>query len=266
MLRDTVEQFSIENNGVAEGPGVGGAAVPIVLQHDFDGLAVRTMMRGGNPWFVLDGVCRALNLRPHKRSFAGHVAKLDDDERLEIGRDAMLGEFSGFKLEVGAGSNMGGRPPSAWLISESGLYTLILRSRKATTPGTLPHRFRKWVTNEVLPALRRAAQGELPTAKPGAVTLTLEAPGRYEIALEEGHQPRIERQPAPSLLRIVRATEQEALALALRTIGVWWRRNATLSSAGITVNGFAQNQLELAILNGDQLGDEYLKFIQAPVR
>lgn len=41
------------------------------------------------------------------------------------------------------------------VISESGLYTLILRCRDAVTPGTRPHRFRKWVTADVIPAIRR---------------------------------------------------------------------------------------------------------------
>lgn len=41
------------------------------------------------------------------------------------------------------------------VISESGLYTLIIRSRKATTPGTVQHRFRRWVTSEVLPTIRK---------------------------------------------------------------------------------------------------------------
>jgi len=47
-------------------------------------------------------------------------------------------------------------------ISESGLFTLILRHRDATTPGTAAHRFRKWVTSEVLPAIRKTGQYQLP--------------------------------------------------------------------------------------------------------
>lgn len=44
------------------------------------------------------------------------------------------------------------------VISESGLYTLILRCRDAVTPGTIPYRFRKWVTSEVLPQIRRTGR------------------------------------------------------------------------------------------------------------
>jgi prophage antirepressor-like protein len=48
-----------------------------------------------------------------------------------------------------------GGPQEVVIVSESGLYTLILRSRTATTPGTVQHRFRRWVTSEVLPAIRK---------------------------------------------------------------------------------------------------------------
>lgn len=41
------------------------------------------------------------------------------------------------------------------IISESGLYTVILRCRDAVTPGTIPYKFRKWVTAEVLPSIRK---------------------------------------------------------------------------------------------------------------
>lgn len=48
-----------------------------------------------------------------------------------------------------------GRQGQANIISESGLYTLILRCRDAVKQGTTAWRFRKWVTNEVLPSIRK---------------------------------------------------------------------------------------------------------------
>ena len=62
-----------------------------------------------------------------------------------------------------------GRQGEATIISESGLYTLVLRTRDALTPGTAAHRFRKWVTGEVLPALRRT--GSYGRADAAAVAL-----------------------------------------------------------------------------------------------
>ena len=49
------------------------------------------------------------------------------------------------------------------IISESGMYTLILRCRDAVKKGSVPHRFRKWVTAEVLPAIRKTGKYEAKT-------------------------------------------------------------------------------------------------------
>lgn len=51
------------------------------------------------------------------------------------------------------------------IINESGLFTLILLSREATKPGTLHHRFRKWVTAEVLPSIRKHGAYVMPVAE-----------------------------------------------------------------------------------------------------
>ncbi|WP_410482481.1 BRO-N domain-containing protein [Ralstonia flatus] len=50
------------------------------------------------------------------------------------------------------------RTQSMAVISESGMYTLVLRCRDAVKPGTVPQRFRKWVTSIVLPAIRKTGQ------------------------------------------------------------------------------------------------------------
>ena len=54
------------------------------------------------------------------------------------------------------------------VISESGLFTVILRCRDALKKGTLPHRFRRWVTGEVLPSLRTKG-GQEPSPPPTIV-------------------------------------------------------------------------------------------------
>ncbi|MFA9342397.1 BRO-N domain-containing protein, partial [Escherichia coli] len=41
------------------------------------------------------------------------------------------------------------------VVSESGFYKLIVRSRKASTPGTFAHRFSNWVFREVIPSIRK---------------------------------------------------------------------------------------------------------------
>lgn len=91
---------------------------------------IRAIVIDGNPWFVAKDVIKALQLTNPTMS----IKSLDDDERAK------------FNL---------GRQGETNIINESGLYTLILRCRDAVTPGTIPYRFRKWVTGEVLPQIRR---------------------------------------------------------------------------------------------------------------
>ena len=86
---------------------------------------VRTVQQDGEPWFVLKDVCDALEL-----SNPSVVAdRLDEDERAK------------FNL---------GRQGDTTIVNESGLYHVILRSDK---PQAGP--FRKWVTSEVLPSIRK---------------------------------------------------------------------------------------------------------------
>ena len=100
----------------------------------FEGDAMfRVVMRDTAPWFVAADPCRILGIK----NVAQAVSALDEDER---------GICSTYTL---------GGSQEVLVVSEGGLYTLILRSRDATKPGTVPHRFRRWVTGEVLPAIRR---------------------------------------------------------------------------------------------------------------
>jgi anti-repressor protein len=92
---------------------------------------IRIVQIDGEPWFVAADVCTILGVDPTA------VRKLDDDER-----------------GLHSVQTLGG-DQQATVINESGMYALVLRCRDAMTPGSLPHRFRKFVTSEVLPALRK---------------------------------------------------------------------------------------------------------------
>ena len=89
---------------------------------------IRVTEINGEPWFVLTDICKTLSLTsPHK------VAdRLEEDEK---GRSLI--------------PTLGGAQEMA-VISESGLYAVILRSDK---PQAKP--FRKWVTSEVIPSIRK---------------------------------------------------------------------------------------------------------------
>lgn len=112
---------------------------------------IRAFEKNGISWFVAADVCKALEIQNPTQA----LEKLDDDERamFNIGLENQ-GLFDSRIKEVN-------------IINESGLYILILRSRNAMKQGTIQHKFRKWVTSEVLPAIRKTGsyqkQPETPT-------------------------------------------------------------------------------------------------------
>jgi anti-repressor protein len=95
------------------------------------GHVVRTVVIGGEPHFVAKDVCDVLGLEQVSRA----LDRLDDDER---GVTSMHTPGGVQQMSV---------------INESGLYSLILGSRKPEARA-----FKKWVTSEVLPAIRKAGR------------------------------------------------------------------------------------------------------------
>ena len=102
--------------------------MPNLMPFAFEGKSVRVIERDGEPWFVAADVCAVLDISKHRDA----LSRLDDDER-----GSVLVDTLGGAQEMGA-------------INESGLYSLIMTSRKATAK-----RFKKWVTAEVLPSIRK---------------------------------------------------------------------------------------------------------------
>lgn len=102
-------------------------------------IEIRTFTINGEPWFVALDVCNALGISNNRDA----LLKLDDDEKDTVGL---------------TDSQHGMGPQSLSVISEPGLYTMILRCRDATKKGSIPYRFRKWVTGEVLPQIRKTGR------------------------------------------------------------------------------------------------------------
>lgn len=106
---------------------------------------IRMKMIDGESWFIAKDICCALGLQDVSMT----VKRLDDDEKL------IQTLF------------VSGQGRETWTVNESGLYGLIFLSRKPEAKA-----FRKWVTNEVLPSIRRTgAYSVCPTQRP-----TLPAP------------------------------------------------------------------------------------------
>ena len=103
---------------------------------------VRVSDREGNPWFVAADVCKALEISNSRSA----LSNLDEDEisGVEISYTGKSGRTLTNRLNI---------------ISESGLYALIIRSSKPAA-----REFRKWITSEVLPAIRRDGSYSAPAA------------------------------------------------------------------------------------------------------
>lgn len=89
---------------------------------------IRTVQRDGQTWWVLKDVCEALGIENYRNV----ASRLDDDEK-----------------DVHPMDTPGGKQ-TILIVNESGLYNVILRSDKAEAK-----RFKRWVTHEVLPAIRK---------------------------------------------------------------------------------------------------------------
>ena len=97
---------------------------------------VRSVVKDGEPWFVAVDVCKALEIKNNRDA----LGRLDDDEKGVVSTDTLGGE-----QEVG-------------VVNESGLYTLVLGSRKPEAKA-----FKRWITHDVIPAIRKTGgyiQGE----------------------------------------------------------------------------------------------------------
>ena len=112
-----------------------------IIPFDFEEQAVRVILRDDEPWFVAADVCRVLEIA-NSRDATG---RLDEDEKGVASTDTLGG-----KQQV-------------TIVSESGLYALVIRSDKPAA-----RRFRKWITAEVLPAIRKTGRYDHPSLPPQA--------------------------------------------------------------------------------------------------
>lgn len=111
-----------------------------IRKFDFRGDSLRTLTdEAGEPWFVAKDVCDILELN----NITEALRPLDEDEKTNFRNSEV--------------AQNGGRAPI--IISEPGLYKLIMRSRKPEAKE-----FQRWVTHEVLPQIRRTG-GYIPTSE-----------------------------------------------------------------------------------------------------
>ena len=121
---------------------------------NYEGNEVRTVMKDGEPCWVLADVCQVLGIQNNRNA----ARRLDDDEKNTV------------HLAGGIRGN-----PNMTIINESGLYKVILRSDKPEAK-----KFTRWVTHEVLPTLRKTGTYSMPGA---AQPFTMEQMAQFAAAV-----------------------------------------------------------------------------------
>lgn len=99
---------------------------------------IRVITKENEPWFVAKDVCDVLGILQPVRA----VENLDSDE---VNKTHVTDSL--------------GRQQETYIINESGLYALVIRSNKPNA-----RKFRKWITSEVLPAIRKIGRYAAPSA------------------------------------------------------------------------------------------------------
>lgn len=123
---------------------------------------VRTILKDGEPWFVAADVCRVLEIIKHRDA----VARLEEDERGSVLVDTL------------------GGPQEMAAINESGLYSLIMVSRKPEAKA-----FKRWITHDVLPSIRKTGGYSLQLPKTYSEALRMLADS---VEREEINRPKVE--------------------------------------------------------------------------
>jgi len=165
---------------------------------DYNGSAVRTVNKDGEIWFVAKDVCDVLGYKNVTQTLDDH---LDDDERSIISI---------------------GRQGDTNIITESGVFALVLRSNKPEAK-----KFRKWVTGTVLPQIKRTGSFSI---KPEKLTRSIMS--------------------AAKMIFNAAGIKDNQLALALDKIVVHYTGESMLAISGIALEAPTQNQL----LNPTQIG------------
>ena len=122
----------------------------------------------GAQWFVAKDVCGCLGLENISEALRG----LDEDEKITLSNPD--------------GNPRAGIPHQMNVVSEPGLYSLILRSRKPEAKA-----FKRWVTHEVLPSIRKT--GSYGTGQKTALPFAISTPLADRLAMSSSKPPFLDR-------------------------------------------------------------------------
>ncbi|MER5910069.1 BRO family protein [Streptomyces sp. NPDC001982] len=144
---------------------------PAVHTFPDTGHAVRTVIRDGEPWWVAADVCSVLGY-----SRVADALRIPDHD--DLGTHFVRGQD--------------GRERPTQLINEPGLYSLVFRSHRPEARA-----FKRWVTHEVLPAIRRTGRYEIARPEPTKLELARDLVAALE-ARETAEQRAAELEPSAS--------------------------------------------------------------------
>lgn len=137
-----------------------------VQPFDYEGSEIRVSLLDGEPWFAAVDICDVLEVGNSRQA----LARLDEDEKGVISSDTPGGQ-----QQLAA-------------VNEAGMYTLVLTSRKAEAKS-----FKRWVTHEVLPAIRRTGSYGQPAGM-SFEEMTSHVIGELSRRIEEAEQVAAERE------------------------------------------------------------------------
>ena len=200
---------------------------------------VRTVTLNGAPWFVAADVCRALDIANSRDA----VKRLDDDERGVVSTDTL------------------GGVQEMTVVNESGLYSLVLGSRKPEAK-----QFKRWITHEVIPAIRKTGgyvnnddlfvNTYLPNADDTTKALfrsTLETIRAQNAKLEE-YKPKAIFADAVSASKssilvgeLAKILQQNGVAIGQNRLFAWLRNNGYLCCYGERYNMPTQRSMEMSL-------------------
>lgn len=200
---------------------------------------VRTVTLNGAPWFVAADVCRALDIANSRDA----VKRLDDDERGVVSTDTL------------------GGVQEMTVVNESGLYSLVLGSRKPEAK-----QFKRWITHEVIPTIRKTGgyvnnddlfvNTYLPNADDTTKALfrsTLETIRTQNAKIEE-YKPKAIFADAVSASKtsilvgeLAKILQQNGVAIGQNRLFAWLRNNGYLCCYGERYNMPTQRSMEMSL-------------------
>lgn len=205
---------------------------------------IRAITIDDEPWLVAADVCSALDIGNPSQA----ISRLDDDEKMTLTTN------EGHSGKVGGAQMLN-------VISEAGLYSLILKSRKPEAKA-----FKRWVTHEVIPTIRKTggyvndtAQfvesyfGQLEPNQKHALTMMFDESKRMSAQLKE-QAPKVLFANAVEtahnsiligdLAKIIR---QNGVDIGQKRLFEWLRQNGYLIKDGQSKNMPTQKAMEMSL-------------------